>query len=100
MRLRVDEIEKWEEVISTVEKDHIPVDCVKKVTLKLQGNRQKTINLEMLRRNGLDIEEIESVVARTMSDLGREIVNVDFVIDVKSVARHVQPVTDKFLSKL
>ncbi len=100
MRLKVDEIEKWEEVISTVEKDHIPVDCVKKVMLKLRGSRQKTINLEILRRNGLDIEEIESVVARTMSELGREIVNVDFVIDVRNVARLVQPVTDKFLSKL
>ena len=58
MRLRVDEIEKWEEVVSSVDKDHIPIDCVKKVTIKLKGNRQKTVNLEILRRNGLDIEEI------------------------------------------
>lgn len=100
MRLRVDEVEKWEEVVSSVDKDHIPIDCVKKVTLKLRGNRQKTINLETLRRNGLDIEEIESVVSRTMSELGKNILNVDFVIDVKTVAEHVQPMTDKFLSKL
>lgn len=100
MRLRVDEVEKWEEVVSSVDKDHIPIDCVKKVTLKLRGNRQKTINLETLRRNGLDIEEIESVVSRTMAELGKNILNVDFVIDVKTVAEHVQPMTDKFLSKL
>lgn len=100
MRLRLDEIEKWEDVISSVDKEHIPIDCVKKVTLKLKGNRQKTINLESLRRNGLDIEEIEGVLSRTMTDLGVQIVNVDFVIDVKIVAAHIQPVTDKFLSKL
>lgn len=100
MRLKVDEIEKWEEVVSSVDKDHIPIDCVKKVTIKLKGNRQKTVNLEILRRNGLDIEEIESVMARTMNELGNQIVNIDFVIDVTTVARHVQPVTDKILGKL
>lgn len=100
MRLKVDDVEKWEEVISSVDKDHIPIDCVKKVTIKLKGNRQKSINLEILRRNGLDIEEIESVMARTMNELGKQIVNIDFVIDVNTVARHVQPLTDKILGKL
>jgi hypothetical protein len=100
MQLRLDEIEKWENVVSSVDKEHIPIDCVKKVTLKLKGNRQKTINLETLRRNGLDIEEIESVLSRTMTELGQSILNVDFVIDVKTVAEHVQPMTDKFLRQL
>jgi hypothetical protein len=100
MQLRLDEIEKWENVVSSVDKEHIPIDCVKKVTLKLKGNRQKTINLETLRRNGLDIEEIESVLSRTMTELGPSILNVDFVIDVKTVAEHVQPMTDKFLRQL
>ncbi len=100
MRLKVDDLEKWEDVVSSVDKDHIPIDCVKKVTLKLRGNRQKTINLETLRRNGLDIEEIEGVVSRTMTELGKDLLNIDFVIDVKTVAQHVQPMTDKFLSKL
>jgi hypothetical protein len=100
MQLRLDEIEKWENVVSSVDKEHIPIDCVKKVTLKLKGNRQKTINLETLRRNGLDIEEIESVLSRTMTELSQSILNVDFVIDVKTVAEHVQPMTDKFLRQL
>ena len=100
MQLRLDEIEKWENVVSSVDKEHIPIDCVKKVTLKLKGNRQKTINLETLRRNGLDIEEIEGVLSRTMTELGPITLNVDFVIDVKTVAEHVQPMTDKFLRQL
>lgn len=100
MHLKVDEVEKWEDVVESVDKEHIPIDCVKKITLKLKGNRQKTINLETLRRNGLDVEEIEGVVSRTMGELNRQLVNVDFVIDVKSVAEHIQPLTDKILSKL
>lgn len=100
MQLRVDEIEKWEDVISTVDKEHIPIDCVKKVVFKLKGNHQKTINLETLRRHGLDVEEIEAVVSRFMTEMNKSIVNIDFVIDVRTVAEHVQPVTDLFFSKL
>ncbi len=100
MRLKVDELEKWEEVVSSVDKDHIPIDCVKKVVLKLVGNRQKTINLDTLRRNGLDVEEIEGVVSRAMSERGRNVTNIDFVIDVNAVAQHIQPYTDKILGKL
>lgn len=100
MQVTVDLIEKWEDVISTVDKEHIPIDCVKKVTLKLHSGRNKTINLESLRKNGLDINEIEGVVSRTLIELGREIDKVDFVIDVKSVAKHVQPVTDELLNQL
>jgi len=100
MQLRVDEIEKWEDVVSSVDKEHIPIDCVKKVVFKLKGNRQKTINLETLRRHGLDVEEIETVVSRAMLEMTKSIVNIDFVIDVKTVAEHVQPVTDRFFSTL
>lgn len=100
MHLVLDHIEKWEDVISTVDKEHIPIDCVKKMTIKLKGKRQKTINLESLRKNGLDFEEIEIVIARTMGELHKNIVNVDFVIDVSSVAKHVQPETDRLLSIL
>ncbi len=100
MRLKVNELEKWEEVVNSVEKEHIPIDCVKKVTLKLRHNRQKTINLETLRRHGLDIEEIEEVVSRTMTEQGKDIVNVNFVIDIRTVANYIQPATDQILSKL
>jgi hypothetical protein len=100
MHLTLDHIEKWEDVISTVEKEHIPIDCVKKMTLKLEHNRQKTINLDSLRKHGLDLEEIETVIARTMGELHKSIVNVDFVIDVSTVAKHIQPETDRLLSIL
>jgi hypothetical protein len=100
MHLTLDHIEKWENVISTVDKEHIPITCVKKMTLKLKGKRQKTINLESLRKTGLDLEEIEIVISRTMNELHREIVNIDFVIDVSTVAKQVQPETDRLLSIL
>jgi len=100
MRLKVDNLEKWQDVISSVDKDHIPIDCVKKVICKFKGGRQKTINLETLRRNGLTVEDIESVLARVMNQRGRDVINVDFVIDVNTVAKNIQPFTDKILAKI
>lgn len=100
MLVEVDHIAKWEEVLEHVEKDYIPIDCVKKIIVKLNAGRQKTINLESLRRHGLDIDEIEVVVSRTFIELGRQIASTEFIIDVKAVAKRIQPMTDQLLGVL
>lgn len=100
MQLKVNAKEQWEDLISSVEKDQVPIDCVKKVFFKLKGGKQKTINISTLRKQGLELEEIETVITRTMIDISGDIVNMDFVIDVSSVAEYVQPLTDKMLEKL
>ena len=46
------------------------------------------------------MDEIESVVTRTLTELGDEVKDVDFVIDITAVAALVQPETDKLLSNL
>ena len=100
MQLKVDNIEQWEDLIGTVVQDQVPIGCVKKVLFKLRGGKQKTINLQTLRKQGLEIEEIETVITRSMFDLKDDMINMDFVIDVNRVAEYVQPLTDKILAKL
>ena len=100
MQLAIDSTAQWEDLIKTVDKDQIPIDCVKKVFFKLRGGKQKTINLSSLRRQGLDLDEIEAVVTRTMLDMSNDIVNMDFIIDVDSVKEYVQPITNNLLGKL
>lgn len=100
MQLKVDSIDKWEDLISTVVQDQVPIGCVKKVLFKLGGGKQKTINLQTLRKQGLDAEEIETVITRKILSLQDDIVNMDFIIDVNRVADYVQPLTDKILEKL
>jgi hypothetical protein len=68
--------------------------------VKLHGKRQRTINLDLLRRQGLDIEEIETVMSRTLADLGEAVRDVDFILDVGAIATIVQPETDKLLKDL
>lgn len=94
------QLKHWEGVLKSVNTEHVPVDCLKKVMFKLKGGRQKTINVARLRKNGLDIEEIEAVVANKMVNMSNEIVDIDFVIDIQEVANIVQPITDKLLENL
>jgi hypothetical protein len=93
-------LDKWEHIINEVNKTEVPLECIKKVVIKLRGSRQKTINLHTLRRQGLDLEEIETVLTRTLTDLGEQVRDVDFVVDVGAVAEIVQPATDKLLNGL
>jgi hypothetical protein len=91
---------KWEHIIAEVTKTEVPLECIKKVVIKLHGKKQKTINLSTLKRQGLDIEEVEIILSRTLSELGDEVRDIDFVVDVTEVAKLVQPETDKLLKDL
>jgi len=91
---------KWEHIINEVNKTEVPLECIKKVIIKTRGRRQKTINLHTLRRQGLDLDEIEIVLNRTLYELGDTVIDLDFVVDVTAVAEIVQPETDKLLSSL
>jgi hypothetical protein len=93
-------LERWEHIIDDVDITDVPLECIKKVVVKLHGKRQRTINLDLLRRQGLDIEEIETVMSRTLADLGEQVRDVDFILDVGAIATIVQPETDKLLKDL
>jgi hypothetical protein len=91
---------RWEQIVAEVNKTDIPLECIKKVVIKLVGGRQKTINLHTLKKQGLELEEVEAMLTRTFNDMDHEIRDVDFVVDVSSVADLVQPETDKLLGKI
>ena len=93
-------IEKWEHIIEDVDKQKIPVQFIKKLIIKLEGKRQQTINIEKFLSQGLDPEQIEDAVSRKLHDLDPQIVSVEFVLNVQSIADTVQPETDKLLGKL
>lgn len=95
-----DFIKKWEAIINDVDLDHIPLECVKKMVFKLAGKKQKTINFKLLKKQGLDIDDIQVVVERFIHENQDEIVNMDFVLDVEAVADILQPETDNLLKNL
>jgi hypothetical protein len=93
-------IEKWEHIIEDVDKQKIPVQFIKKLIIKLEGKKQQTINIEKFLSQGLDPEQIEDAVSRKLHELDPQIVSVEFVLNVQSIAETVQPETDKLLGKL
>lgn len=90
----------WERIVAEVNKTDVPLECIKKVVVKLHGNRQKTINVHTLLKQGLELEEVETMLTRFFNDNNEQIRDVDFVVDVSAVAALVQPETDKLLGKL
>lgn len=95
-----DFLDQWEHIIANVNKTDVPLECIKKVVIKLKQGRQKTINVHSLLRQGLQLEEVETMLTRFFQEHDHEIRDVDFVVDISSVVALVQPETDKLLGKL
>lgn len=93
-------IAKWEHILEDVEKQKIPIQFIKKITVKLEGKRQHTINIERFLNQGLDPEQIEEAVSRKLHELDDHIVSVEFTLNVQTIADTVQPETDRLLNKL
>jgi len=93
-------IAKWERLLDGVEKQKVPVEFIKKLILRLQGKRQKTINIEKFLNEGLDPEEIEDAVSRQLLKYDDEVVGIEFILNVQSIADTVQPETDHLLKDL
>ena len=100
MYLSGSKLEKWKQVIDSIDQEIIPIDVIKKVVFKLENGKQKTINLTTLRKQGLDIEDIEVVVNKHMAVITEQgIVKLDFVVDINAVADKIEPLTKRYLEK-
>jgi hypothetical protein len=99
-----DFISKWESLIEDVDKHRVPVQFIKKLIIKLKGEdgkkRQQTINIEKFFEEGLNISAVEDAIENRLQVLGDQIVNIDFILNINSIADAVQPETDAFLRKL
>ena len=91
---------KWEHILEDVEKSKIPIQFLKKLVVKLEGKKQHTVNIQTLLKQGLDHDQIEDVISRKLYELDDQIVNIEFILNVESIAEMVQPETDKLLNRL
>jgi len=90
-------LKQWEHIIDDVDKQKIPVEFIKKLIIKLQGKRQQTINIKKFLSQGLEPHQVEEAVSRKLQQYDDEILSVEFVLDVESIADIVQPETDRLL---
>jgi hypothetical protein len=97
MQLDRDFLQRWEQIVNDVDKNHCPIECVKKVVFKTLDRKQKTINLRQLRKQGFDNDSIENAVSAFISENDGLIASMELVLDVEAVAEIIQPETDKLL---
>jgi hypothetical protein len=100
MQLNDRQLQNWEKLIAEINATEVPLECIKKVLIKLEGGKQRTINLHTLLKQGLDLDEIETALIRTINEYGDNIRNLEYVIDAATVAEMLQPKTDELLQKL
>lgn len=100
MRLDKDFFKEWKGIISTVDKTDIPLECINKIILKLSHRRQKTLNVLKLKNQGRDLDEIEEIFKSFLDQHYDDIQDVNFVLDIETVAAIIQPETDKLLDGL
>lgn len=93
-------IQKWETLLQDVDKNKVPIEFIKKIVLRLEGKKQKTINVERLLDQGLDPEHIEDVVSNKLVELDDLVIGIEFVLNVQTIADFVQPETDNLLRGL
>lgn len=91
---------RWEHIVDSVEKTKVPVEFIKKLVIKLNGRRQRTINIKTLFNQGLDTEDIEMAIIRKLEEYDAEMVGIEFVLDIEGIAEIVQPVSDELLKSI
>ena len=99
-RINIDARERWKSILKTVTKDEVPVAMIQTVTVNLIDGTRVEIDIRELIADGYDNDEIESMLNNRLKKLDEIIKDVDFFINVDSVASTVQPVTDNILKNL
>ena len=91
---------KWEHIVDSVEKTKIPLEFIKKLVIKLNGRRQRTINIKSLFNQGLESDEIEQAITRKLDEYDDEMIGIEFVLDIEGIAEIVQPEIDDLLKSV
>lgn len=100
MLLNEDFLRRWEDIVNEVDKNHFPIECIKKVVFRIQNRKQRTINLARLRSQGIDEDSIQEAVENFIKENEISISTMEFIIDVEAVAGMVQPETDRLLRSI
>jgi hypothetical protein len=99
-RINVDSRDRWKQILKTVAKEEVPVSMIQMVTVNLIDGTRVEINILDLLDEGYANQEIEEMLNTRLKKLDEIIKDVDFFINIDSVAKTVQPVTDDILKNL
>jgi len=99
-RLNLSSKDKWEKLLKEVSKEQVPITVIRYITVNLKDGTSVDLNIEEMIEEGADPEVVEKVINSKLEALDDIIKDVDFHISVDSVAKVIQPFTDKLLKDL
>lgn len=99
-RIKINERERWEQIVRGINKKEIPVTLLDHVVVNLLDGTQVSVDIRELLDEGNDPDELEQMLNTRLDALNSVIKDVDFHINLDSVAKTVQPVTNDLLKNL
>jgi hypothetical protein len=92
--------DQWERLLKEVYKEQVPVNVLRFITVNLTDGTSVDVDIEQMLAEGLEPEYVEELLNSKLKALDHVIDDVDFHINVDSVAKVVQPFTDQLLKGL
>jgi hypothetical protein len=99
-RLNLNSKDKWEKLLKEVNKEQVPIGVLRYITVNLKDGTSVDVNISEMLEEGADPAMVELIINKKLEDLDDYIQDVDFHISVDSVAKVIQPFTDKLLKDL
>jgi hypothetical protein len=99
-RLNLNIKAQWEHLLKEISKEQVPVGVLNCLTVNLKDGTSVNVNIAEMLEQGADPETVESVINNKLKKLDVYISDVDFHISIDSVAKTIQPFTDKLLKDL
>lgn len=99
-RLNLNRKDQWEKLLKEVNKEQVPIGVLRYITVNLKDGTSVDVNIAEMLAEGADPGEVERLINQRLDDLDDVIDDVDFHISVDSVAKVIQPFTDKLLKDL
>jgi hypothetical protein len=99
-RLNLNVKTKWEKLLKEVHKEQVPIGVIRYITVNLKDGTSVEVNIAEMLLEGTDPAYIEELINSKLEALDDYIQDVDFHINVDSVAKVIQPFTDQLLKDL
>ncbi len=99
-KISLNHAKRWKDIVEGVDKRQVPISILQNIEVKLVDGTKIDIDVKNLLNEGMDPNEIETMLDDKFNQLDQYIENVDFLIDIEKVVDTVQPETDKVLKGL
>lgn len=99
-KINLNKTKSWKTIIEGVDKKEVPIHILQEILVKLIDGTIISIDIKQLMNDGMDPDDIETLLDSKFTELDAYIENVDFMIDIAKVVDTVQPETEKVLKGL